>query len=129
MFRNTPICAPLRRLLLLVSGMLLLALTLGAGPARADDEFLDPELAFNFSARMIDGHTAAVTYQIADGYYMYRERFKFAATGATLGAPVIPAGKVHFDETFQKNVETYRGSVTITMPVNTSGPFTLISNG
>ena len=129
MFRNTPICAPLRRLLLLVAGTLLLALTLGAGLARADDEFLDPELAFKFSARMIDGHTAAVTYQIADGYYMYRERFKFAATGATLGAPVIPAGKVHFDETFQKNVETYRGSVTITMAVNASGPFTLISTG
>jgi len=115
--------APLRRMLVLLCGLLMLA----AAPARADDDFLDPELAFKFSARMVDGHTLAVTYQIADGYYMYRERFKFAATGATLGTPNIPAGKIHFDDTFQKNVETYRKSVTITIPVNTAGAFTLSS--
>ena len=125
MFRFATFSAPVRRLLLLVTSVLMLA----SAFARADDEFLDPELAFKFSARMVDGHTLAVTYQIADGYYMYRERFKFAATGATLGAPSIPAGKIHFDETFQKNVETYRKSVTITMPVNTAGAFTLVSTG
>ena len=114
---------PLRRCFYLLCTLMLLAFA----PARADDDFLDPELAFKFSARMVDGHTLAVTYQIADGYYMYRERFKFAATGATLGTPNIPAGKVHFDETFQKNVETYRKSVTITIPVNTAGAFTLSS--
>ena len=51
-----------------------------------------------------------VTFAIAPGYYLYREQFKFAAAGATLGAPVIPPGKVKFDETFQKNVETYRNA-------------------
>ena len=128
MFRFVTFSASARRLLLLATGVLMLALALGGvRPARADEEFLDPELAFKFSARMVDGHTLAVTYQIADGYYMYRERFKFAASGATLGAPSIPAGKIHFDETFQKNVETYRKSVTITIPVNTAGPFTLSS--
>ena len=120
---HLPVFALLRRVLLLLCGLLMLA----AAPARADDDFLDPELAFKFSARMLDGHTLTVTYQIADGYYMYRERFKFVATGATLGTPNIPAGKIHFDETFQKNVETYRKSVTITIPVNTAGAFTLSS--
>ncbi|MFA9218665.1 MAG: protein-disulfide reductase DsbD, partial [Sphingomonadaceae bacterium] len=128
MFRFATLAAPARRLFLLLSSVLLLALGM-AHPAHADDEFLDPELAFKFSARMVDGHTLAVTYQIADGYYMYRERFKFAASGATLGAPSIPPGTIHFDETFQKNVETYRRSVTITMAVNTAGPFTLVSTG
>jgi len=130
MLRFATFSAPARRLLLLVTSVLMLALALGVmRPAHADDEFLDPELAFKFSARMVDGHTLAVTYQIADGYYMYRERFKFAASGATLGTPNIPAGKIHFDETFQKNVETYRKSVTITIPVNTAGAFTLSSTG
>lgn len=113
--------SPLRRCLCLLSALLLLVVL----PARADDDFLDPEIAFKFSARMVDGHTVAVSYQIADGYYMYRERFKFVASGATLGTPNIPAGKIHFDETFQKNVETYRKSVTITIPVNAAGAFTL----
>lgn len=93
----------------------------------AEEDFLAPEAAFSFSARMIEPATIAVTYKIADGYYMYRERFAFKARGATLGEPVIPDGKVKFDETFQKNVETYRGSVTIRIPVvDASGPFTII---
>ena len=97
----------------------------GAGPARAAEDYLHPDAAFKFSARMRDPQTIAVTYEIANDYYMYRERFKFAATGATLGAPQYPAGKIKFDETFNKNVETYRDSVTITIPVRTSGMFTL----
>ncbi|WP_374359477.1 protein-disulfide reductase DsbD [Pseudoduganella danionis] len=102
---------------------------LGPVPARADDGFLEPDAAFKFSARMVDGHTVAVTFQIADGYYMYRERFKFSAVGAKVGALAIPAGTVHYDETFQKNVETYRKSVTMTMPVDAAGSFTLQGTG
>jgi thiol:disulfide interchange protein DsbD len=100
-----------------------------AGPARADDDFLDPALAFKFSARMAEPGTVAVTYEIADGYYMYRERFKFTAQGARLGEPQIPPGKVKYDETFAKNVETYHKSVTIRIPVEGSGPFTLSATG
>jgi len=99
------------------------------GAAHAEDEFLDPAVAFKFSARMVDGKTAAVTFDIADGYYMYRERFAFKASGATLGQPDIPPGKVKFDETFNKEVETYRRQVTITVPVDGAGPFTLTVTG
>ncbi|MBI1890719.1 MAG: protein-disulfide reductase DsbD [Burkholderiales bacterium] len=94
----------------------------------AEDDFLPPEVAFKFSAKMADPQTVAVTFAIADGYYMYRERFAFKATGATLGNAVFPKGKIKFDDTFQKNVETYRKSVTMTMPVKASGTFTLIVN-
>ncbi len=111
------------------AGFFLLIAVFGAGHARADDEFLDPELAFKFSARMQDPSTIAVTYVIADGYYMYLERFKFDAAGAKLGKPVYPAGKVKFDETFQKNVETFRKTLTITIPVQAVGPFTLKATG
>ena len=96
-----------------------------AAPSRAADEFLDPAVAFKFSARMEGERTAVVTYEIAPGYYMYRERFAFTARGAQLGTPEIPPGKVKYDETFQKDVETYKNSVTIRIPVEGSGPFTL----
>jgi thiol:disulfide interchange protein DsbD len=108
--------------------MLLLAcFSLALAPAAwaADDDFLEPDQAFKFSARMLDPNTIAVSYEIADGYYMYRERFKFTATGASLGAPQLPPGKVKFDETFQKDVETYRTLVTVTIPVSANGMFTL----
>lgn len=104
--------------------MLACSILFGA-PARAEEEYLEPDVAFKFSARMRDPQTIAITYDIADGYYMYRERFKFTAAGATLGAPQIPPGKVKFDDTFQKNVETYRHAVTITIPVRAAGMFTL----
>lgn len=97
----------------------------GAGSARAADDFLDPAIAFRFEARMADPQTLEVRYQIAEGYYIYRERFAFRAAGAKLGTPEIPPGKVKYDETFQKDVETYKGELVIRIPVEGSGPFTL----
>jgi thioredoxin:protein disulfide reductase len=123
--------APLQRLAARLSGALLIALLalLGMAPAHADDEFLDPAVAFKFSARMQDANTIVATWQIADGYYMYRERYKFDASGAKLGTPNIPPGKVKFDETFQKDVETYRHTLTVTIPVEAGGAFTLTASG
>jgi thiol:disulfide interchange protein DsbD len=101
------------------------SLLFGAAPGAAADDYLEPAVAFKFSAAMHDPQTVAITYDIADGYYMYRERFKFTATGATLGAPQIPPGKVKYDETFMKDVETYRKRVTIIIPLRADGMFTL----
>lgn len=123
LLRQTNTIAMLRFLLSLIASLVLLA------PAHADDDFLPPEQAFKLSARMLDPHTAEVSYAIADGYYMYRERFKFSAADAQLGAPQIPAGKVKFDETFNKEVETYHHGVTIRIPVQGRGPFTLNVSG
>jgi thiol:disulfide interchange protein DsbD len=108
---------------------LLLACFAFAPAAQADDDFLPPDRAFKFSAHMADEHTIVVNYAIADGYYMYRERFHFSATGAKLGEPVIPPGKIKFDDTFQKNVETYHNGIEIRIPVEANGPFTLNATG
>ncbi|WP_429322430.1 protein-disulfide reductase DsbD [Paraburkholderia sp. GAS448] len=98
-----------------------------AGAVHAADDFLDPDVAFKFSASEQPGEVV-VHYKIADGYYMYRERFNFATrNGAvSLGDARLPAGHVKFDDTFQKNVETYRGDLTIDIPVKSaSGAFDL----
>jgi len=96
----------------------------------AEDEFLDPGKAFQFAAKMRDAQTAEVSYKIADGYHMYRERFKFEAKEATLGEPVFPQGKMEYDDTFQKNVEVYRNAVTILVPVKSGATnFTLSVTG
>jgi len=104
--------------------LLFLLLTV-AGAARGEAEFLAPEKAFRMSAAMIAADTAEVRFEIAPGYYMYRERFAFASTDATLGRPVFPAGEVHFEEVFQQKMETYRGSVSIRLPVTGANTFTL----
>ncbi len=102
------------------------ALLLWSGLARAD-EFLEPGQAFKLSAQAQDERTLALRFEIAPGYYLYRERLQFkAAQGATLGEPLLPPGKVKFDENFQKNVETYHGQLSVTLPVTqASGAFTL----
>lgn len=104
--------------------LLWLGVSLIVPHARAET-FLEPEQAFRFSARMLDSGTAEVSFRIADGYYMYRERFAFAADGAQIGTADIPPGKVKFDEIFQKDVETHRDNLAIRLPVQAAGPFTL----
>ncbi|CAG9186579.1 Thiol:disulfide interchange protein DsbD [Cupriavidus pampae] len=105
--------------------LVLLCLLGWQGTARAatEDDFLPPEQAFRFAARQLDDRTVEIRFDVADGYYLYRERFAFAAQPALvkLGAPEFPHGKVKFDETFNKDMETYRGSVTIRVPVE-AGP-------
>lgn len=114
---------------------ILLAMTviLAANPANAAEEFLDPAIAFRFEARMADQQTAEITYTIAPAYYMYRERFAFRASGdgVKLDMPLIPPGKVKYDPTFEKDLETHTGTLVIRIPVEGSGPFTLtaISQG
>ncbi len=92
------------------------------------EEFLDPAVAFKPSVKALDGQTIEVSYEIAKGYYLYRDKFRFAVDGdtATLGTPSFPKGKEHNDENFGK-VEVYYKSVTTRVPVErmSSGPLLL----
>ena len=83
------------------------------------DELLEPEKAFRFSARAVEG-AIEVNFAIADGYYMYRERFRFAAEGARLGAPELPQGIAHKDEFFGE-MQIYRRAASIRIPVQAEG--------
>lgn len=118
-------CVAVSPFLRMAAGFIAVLSLLLAPISHAEDEFLDPETAFRFSARLLDAKTAEITYRIADGYYMYRERFAFKADGATLGEPIIPPGKIKFDETFQKDVESHRNTLIITVPVEATDGFTL----
>ncbi len=84
----------------------------------AAGEPLEPQQAYQFSARASDGKTLEAHWKIADGYYLYRDKITFEALPATvkLGTPQFPAGKVKNDE-FLGKVETYRGDLTIAIPV------------
>ncbi len=90
--------------------------------AATEDDFLPPEQAFRFAARQLDPQTIEVRFDVASGYYLYRERFAFAVQPDTvrLGQPEFPHGKVKFDETFGKEMETYRDAVVIRVPVQSA---------
>ena len=98
-------------------------LKLGGGA----DNLLEPEKAFRFSARALDASSVEVSFTIADGYYMYRERFKFAADGnpsVRLGSPEFPRGTPHKDEYFGET-QVYRKNVRIRLPLQGEGRFDL----
>ncbi|MDB5924437.1 MAG: thiol:disulfide interchange protein [Betaproteobacteria bacterium] len=104
--------------LLLVLLVLLACPASGASP----DDLLEPDQAFRFAARAIGRDTIEVHYQIAPGYYLYRDKFKFAVDQASvdLGPADLPPGKLKKDEFFG-DVQTYRGEVRIHVPVRIAG--------
>ena len=108
----------MHRLLLIVPLLLPVAAVRAAGA----DELLEPDKAFRFSAQALDAATVEVRYAIADGYYLYRERFRFTAEPAsvTLGQPQFPKGQIHEDKFFGKQ-ETYRKEVRIRVPIEAAG--------
>jgi thioredoxin:protein disulfide reductase len=97
--------------------MAALLLAGAASMAAASQDFLDPEAAFRHSVRVVDDRVLELRFDIADGYYMYREQFAFTAPSATLGEADVPTGEVKYDKTFEKDVETYRGTLLIRLPV------------
>lgn len=83
-----------------------------------DDELLEPEKAFAYSVGVNEAGEIEAVWSIADGYYMYRDKFGFrtAADGVSLGEPVYPPGKIKTDEFFG-DVEIYTGEILIRVPV------------
>lgn len=86
-----------------------------------EDELLEPDAAFVFSADAENPEHVRLHWQIADGYYLYRSRFQFRSDtpGIEIGEPRFPAGKVKDDEFFGK-VEVYRGPLDIQVPITRS---------
>jgi thioredoxin:protein disulfide reductase len=77
-------------------------------------DFLKVDEAFILSTEIVDNEII-VKFDIADDYYMYRSRFNFTATGATLAEAYIPDGKKKVDE-YLGNVEVYYNNIEISIP-------------
>lgn len=81
-----------------------------------DQNFLPVEQAFQFDfAQQQDNIT--LTWRIADGYYLYRDRIKLAGVAVSFSHPHFPTGEPHEDEYFGK-VEVYRQSLQLTVPLS-----------
>ncbi len=114
-----------RQIAFLVAVLVLAGLAFAAAaafPFGGSDDLLEPEKAFRMSTRSIDASMIEVSFAIADGYYLYRDKFRFAlgspedAARAKLGAPAFPPGDVKEDQFFGR-METYRKAVAIRLPL------------
>jgi thiol:disulfide interchange protein DsbD len=95
----------------------------------AQEKLLPPEQAFRFSAQVKDANTLRVEWQIAPGYYLYRERFKFALpdkpAGVELGAITLARGEMKQEE--QGPVEVFHDEAGFDLPLKRTadGPLSI----
>jgi thioredoxin:protein disulfide reductase len=85
-------------------------------------EPLAVEKAFSLSANR-QGGVVSIQFLVADGYYLYKDKLSIKLLGSsTLFDLALPEGKIKYDETFAKNVETYRNKLIIPS-IQTSASF------
>ncbi len=84
----------------------------------AEEALLPPDEAYAFSARVLDANTVEAGWQVADGYYLYRNKIRFSSDtpGIRLGEPKLPKGKIKQDEFFGE-MEVYRHTIKAQIPV------------
>jgi thioredoxin:protein disulfide reductase len=90
--------------------------------ATGNDEFLPPDEAFKVSALATAPDRIEVIFQVTKGYYLYRNKMKFAVgegQNASLGNPDVPKGEIKNDEYFGEQ-EVYHHDVIARLPVSRS---------
>lgn len=102
-----------------------LSVLLGLTPP--DKRFLDPERAFIFSAVFTNPDYLTLRWQIAEGYYLYRNKLHFSLQSpGQLGTAQLPTGTLHQDKISGK-IEVYQQPVLeIQLPIKTKGSSTVI---
>jgi thiol:disulfide interchange protein DsbD len=104
--------------------LLLTCLLLPSAHAADEDNLLPPEEAFHFTASESQTGVLLASWDIAEGYYLYRSKFKFNSGNDTqLAQAKFPTGEKKHDEFFGE-IETYRGHIDISIPYtrnNSSG--------
>jgi thiol:disulfide interchange protein DsbD len=90
-------------------------------PSNGDD-LLPPDQAFVMNARFDRPNELTVGWQIAPGYYLYRDKFDFRVGGGIeLGRASLPAGVAHTDDNFG-DVEVFYDYVEAVVPFARSSP-------
>ena len=104
-------------LLVLLAPLARAADTLGL----SDSDLLDPDKAFAVTMQVTPDDRAEVSWKIAPGYYMYRDRMHFSTDtpGIMLGTPVLPPAETKNDPFFGK-LAIYHHQVTARIPVTRS---------
>lgn len=83
-------------------------------PGRASVIPADRAFIFDFQQ---NHHDLNLTWQVKEGYYLYRKQVSITPAGAKIAQPQLPAGESHEDEFYGKS-EIYRHQLTVPVVVN-----------
>lgn len=86
--------------------------------SKQDAEFLPPDAAFRFGPSMEKPGSVALTWIIAEGYYLYKERIQVSSDtpGIRLGRLQLPQGEPKHDEFFG-DTEVYHEVLEASLPI------------
>jgi thiol:disulfide interchange protein DsbD len=81
-------------------------------------DFLPPDAAFRFGAGLPQPDSIPLTWVIADGYYLYKDKISVETStpNVQIGKPVLPQGKPKHDEYFG-DTEVYYEVLEATLPI------------
>jgi len=96
--------------------LLMIATAHAEGLSSLAPKLLPPEQAFRLSARALDTKTIEARFDVAEGYYLYRDKMHFRTDPVAAADAVLPPGKPKHDAFFG-DVETYRGEVVVRVPL------------
>ncbi|QJR80774.1 protein-disulfide reductase DsbD [Alteromonas pelagimontana] len=83
-----------------------------------EPEFLPVDKAFAFDYNQQNGKLI-ITFDIAEGYYLYKKQFKIVTKNATLGEPAFPPAEQKEDEFFGIS-DVYFNRVSFSVPIEES---------
>ena len=83
-------------------------------PGRSNFVPADQAIAFDFQQNQ---HDLNLTWQVKDGYYLYRKQIRITPAQAEIAEVTLPAGVWHEDEFYGKS-EIYRNTLTIPVTIN-----------
>ncbi|HGY1229291.1 TPA: protein-disulfide reductase DsbD [Citrobacter farmeri] len=83
-------------------------------PGRSNFVPADQAFAFDFQQNQ---HDLNLTWQVKDGYYLYRKQISITPAQSEIAGVTLPAGVWHEDEFYGKS-EIYRNTLTIPVTIN-----------
>lgn len=87
-------------------------------PGRSNFVPADQAFAFDFQQNQ---HDLNLTWQVKDGYYLYRKQISITPAQAEIAEVTLPAGVWHEDEFYGKS-EIYRDTLTIPVTISQAQP-------
>jgi thiol:disulfide interchange protein DsbD len=97
-------------------------------PQQAQEEFLDPEVAFVLSVTQ-EAQQITMHWYVEHGYKLYKDKINIQLPGTDASVIVMPPAISFFDENFGETMEAYKAPMQLTLPITAIAEQTTLTIG
>jgi thiol:disulfide interchange protein DsbD len=97
-------------------------------PQQAQEEFLDPEVAFVLSVTQ-EAQQLTMHWYVEHGYKLYKDKINIQLPGTDTSLIVMPPAISFFDENFGETMEAYKAPMQLTLPITAIAEQTTLTIG